>query len=576
MKLKNFNNLHVKTKILYLILFLTTIILYGCHFVGYPEIQDTISIYGTAAGTGFTSFNLEVGEYKGREDVATFTSNGITLRFGGTQPITDDLLATWDTTFAKDGNYVVRLKTVTNSGTSYKDLQYFKVNNVEFSVNYLGDTINVSGRIPNNVQRFTIEHSLANVREFSAEGVTLAENIHSGGNFVVLGSIDKAALKYNGRHLVRLTVYGNNNIVSEEEEEIIIDDPNLISLLPSEIKNDERNNVVGYIQLKLQKVENGNWIDKQILIDDIATNRPRTLLSKGGKIDISKLFDQQIPYITTEPGKYRVYGKFVDRQNVIISIGESRLEHFSEFEVLNKERPINQLEACQDQTPRFKCSAEKPKFCTFNLDLVDNCNSCGCTSGQVCQNNVCVAGEQPRISCTETDNGADYSQKGIVTTTYNGFSSDTSDYCNNDNTLTEFFCYSPNDFAKFSRHICENVCRDGACVAESAPSSFCNIITAAGASTSLPTGIRFELDGRDIYCSAAGTLEAQKGPGESCRKNYECKEGSCDNGKCISVKSEISFLKNLVARIWCTLINPIDTEERVSCINNIIAPVGVG
>ena len=44
---------------------------------------------------------------------------------------------------------------------------------------------------------------------------------------------------------------------------------------------------------------------------------------------------------------------------------------------------------CEDGTEFGKCSANNPKYCS-NGRLIDKCSVCGCSSGKVCQNNMCV------------------------------------------------------------------------------------------------------------------------------------------------------------------------------------------
>ena|GEM_PF-6419241 len=46
-------------------------------------------------------------------------------------------------------------------------------------------------------------------------------------------------------------------------------------------------------------------------------------------------------------------------------------------------------DVCNDGTPYGQCSQTKPKYCQ-NGQLVDNCQLCGCPSGRVCINNVCI------------------------------------------------------------------------------------------------------------------------------------------------------------------------------------------
>ena len=58
----------------------------------------------------------------------------------------------------------------------------------------------------------------------------------------------------------------------------------------------------------------------------------------------------------------------------------------------------NPLQICSDGTLYNLCSSNKPKFCD-NGNLVDNCVTCGCPSGRLCNSttNLCYS----PTSCTE-------------------------------------------------------------------------------------------------------------------------------------------------------------------------------
>jgi len=60
------------------------------------------------------------------------------------------------------------------------------------------------------------------------------------------------------------------------------------------------------------------------------------------------------------------------------------------------QQQINQ--PCSDGTLQDECSTTKPKYCQFSsvgvLELIDNCQKCGCSSSQVCQNDGSCAIEE--------------------------------------------------------------------------------------------------------------------------------------------------------------------------------------
>jgi hypothetical protein len=47
------------------------------------------------------------------------------------------------------------------------------------------------------------------------------------------------------------------------------------------------------------------------------------------------------------------------------------------------------LQKCADGTPYGQCSINKPKYCE-NGNLIDKCSLCGCTSGTICQKDICL------------------------------------------------------------------------------------------------------------------------------------------------------------------------------------------
>ncbi len=74
-----------------------------------------ISITGTAAGTGFQSFQVDWAQ--GRDATSGWQTTGVTLAGGGSAPVTGGSLATWDTSsIPTAGYYTIRL-TVTISNT---------------------------------------------------------------------------------------------------------------------------------------------------------------------------------------------------------------------------------------------------------------------------------------------------------------------------------------------------------------------------------------------------------------------------------------------------------------------------
>src|SRR3989344_4612130 len=60
------------------------------------------------------------------------------------------------------------------------------------------------------------------------------------------------------------------------------------------------------------------------------------------------------------------------------------------------------------------------------------------------------------------------------------------------------------------------------------------------------------------YCSFEGTLQAQKGTGDSCSNDFECQTNLCTDGVCTSLQETTSLLR----KVWCALTNPVDFVNR--------------
>lgn len=75
-----------------------------------------------------------------------------------------------------------------------------------------------------------------------------------------------------------------------------------------------------------------------------------------------------------------------------------------------------------------------------------------------CQNGKCVA---PTETCSDSDNGKDFSVKGTVITQYGSVS----DFCFDNKKIAEFYCKKPNKAViSLTTRICKEKCSDGKCV----------------------------------------------------------------------------------------------------------------
>ncbi len=75
------------------------------------------------------------------------------------------------------------------------------------------------------------------------------------------------------------------------------------------------------------------------------------------------------------------------------------------------------------------------------------------------------------------------------------------------------------------------------------------------------------------YCDFNGEWNTQRGQGERCTDDFECVNNACESRLCVTriapeeegpaVRLTFTFV---VKRIWCGLINPLDEEGRIACI----------
>lgn len=78
----------------------------------------------------------------------------------------------------------------------------------------------------------------------------------------------------------------------------------------------------------------------------------------------------------------------------------------------------------------------------------------------------------PAQTCADSDGGKNYNMKGTVKTPY-AYAYESTDYCNDEKTLTEYFCQDAGDGKPIpvytETHWCNNGCRDGACLPAPTP-----------------------------------------------------------------------------------------------------------
>jgi hypothetical protein len=97
----------------------------------------------------------------------------------------------------------------------------------------------------------------------------------------------------------------------------------------------------------------------------------------------------------------------------------------------------------------WTCSKGSP-FCENNVYA--------CPTGQTCVNGACV-----KDTCTDSDGGVKPDVYGHVYGFKNGVSYDLSDSCDDDYTLTEYYCNARNNLSQTASVGCGDGCSDGKC-----------------------------------------------------------------------------------------------------------------
>ncbi len=138
----------------------------------------------------------------------------------------------------------------------------------------------------------------------------------------------------------------------------------------------------------------------------------------------------------------------------------------------NSENAENCLADCQQQGFHFECSGQKcQRVSGAGSNSCGSDNDCAIAATHLeCQNNVCRTvegkGEDQcqrdldcnASECTDSDNGKNYYEKGVVaigTETY-------SDSCQDMNKVMEYYCSSAKQY-RLERYVCPNGCNDGKC-----------------------------------------------------------------------------------------------------------------
>jgi len=163
---------------------------------------------------------------------------------------------------------------------------------------------------------------------------------------------------------------------------------------------------------------------------------------------------------------------------------------------------------------------------TNNCGQTLDCGSCG--SNFICTDHSCVVPPKPN-SCSDSDSGIDYYDKGTVSGYYKNQYYSKTDSCN-DQTLTEFYCQGSKAYSQ--TYTCSYGCVNGACVKQPNTCSDTDNgnIYQKGTVSGIFQGQSYSYSD---YCSQSGTNihEYSCNNGLVVNTNYVCTAG-CDNGAC--------------------------------------------
>ncbi|MBA7634502.1 hypothetical protein ES703_42087 [subsurface metagenome] len=106
------------------------------------------------------------------------------------------------------------------------------------------------------------------------------------------------------------------------------------TVLPkSMINNTGTVDVFGYLLMKVQKLEGGNWIDAEIVVNDLSTSTLRTI-EADSYLALDTLWKDAGAYTTIETGTFRVYAALLTKNgNIMKNMNNENVEDSYEFNV---------------------------------------------------------------------------------------------------------------------------------------------------------------------------------------------------------------------------------------------------
>lgn len=424
----------------------------GC--AKYYVVEEEMVIQGNVETDDFNSYSVDVGEGL---DPKEFSNQGVSLRFDGEKILRDEAIARIDAGFLNEGFNTIRITINDKNNNKFSEYAYIYVDNdkilyPENRMSFLlvekkpanlppdvppiyyiiekdaqeeggviitigstdqkgtdekmteeqgetgdeearrieGSKIDIRGDLnEEGLSRYEIDYTYdPDKRVWFNDGIELVKLSRESD---LLGRLDLKKLKYNGILTIRLRTYRGNGVVSSEIIEVNVRS-DIYQFLDfaqeSKITNLEENKIDGFLSIGIEKFNVVStpvgprevWSTYKIIKDNI----PFDILKKQTR-DLSRIDLEEIRI--NETGEYRVYIEFIkdDLRNI----------EYSPFEVVHG---IERTDSCKDGTVRSSCSTESISYyCGFNLQLIQNCNYCGCQEGFTCSSSgQCTTRAPPR------------------------------------------------------------------------------------------------------------------------------------------------------------------------------------
>ncbi len=191
-------------------------------FVGLPPtalldvpniVSGTVPIRGTAQAENFSSYTVEVGDGITWSTIASSST-----------AVSNNTLATWDTSLKADGIWTLRLRVSDTTGHTSTATDQIRIKNLEVTkpmnndIYRFGDTVEIQGTIQGTFNHFIVEYGLGwDPTEWSSAGITSNDTSPVTNGQIALW--DTSNVPEPGIHTLRVRVVkadGSTNMVTKK------------------------------------------------------------------------------------------------------------------------------------------------------------------------------------------------------------------------------------------------------------------------------------------------------------------------------------------------------------------------